>query len=78
MTVFDFSVMPVLDSRGHVKLLLAEGRNITQRTKAERALAEREARHRALLDSAPVGTVLSPWMVSSSRQCVIAQSSGRR
>jgi PAS domain S-box-containing protein len=51
----DFSLTPVLDATGKVVLLVPEGRDITERIMAQRDLAERDARNRAVLDTAPDG-----------------------
>lgn len=51
----DFSLTPVLDKSGKVALLVPEGRDITERVIAQRELAERDARNRAVLDTAPDG-----------------------
>jgi PAS domain S-box-containing protein len=53
--VVDFSLTPVLDDNGRVKYLIPEGRDITDRVNAVRNLAEREARTRAIVDTAPDG-----------------------
>lgn len=51
----DFSLTPVLDDNGQVQYLIPEGRDITDRINAVRNLAEREARTRAIVDTAPDG-----------------------
>lgn len=53
----DFSLKPVFDEAGKVVMIIPEGRDITQRICAERALAEREARTRAILDTAAEGII---------------------
>ena len=51
----DFSLTPVLDDNKQVEFLIPEGRDITDRINAVRNLAEREARTRAIVDTAPDG-----------------------
>lgn len=53
----DFSVKPIKEENGDVSFLIAEARDITERVRAEEALAEREARMRAIVDTAPDGIV---------------------
>lgn len=53
----DFSVKPVKEEDGRVVFLIAEARDITERVRAEEALAEREARMRAIVDTAPDGII---------------------
>ncbi|MCA9800972.1 MAG: PAS domain S-box protein [Cyanobacteria bacterium HKST-UBA02] len=53
----DMSVKPVKNDDGQVIYLLAEARDITERKKAEQAIAEREARMRAIVETAPDGIV---------------------
>ncbi|MBD3886481.1 PAS domain S-box protein [Phormidium tenue FACHB-886] len=48
---FDFSVKPVLDEAGQVELLIAEGRDISDRKRAEAILVEADRRWRFLLDN---------------------------
>ena len=45
--IIDFSLKPIEDSQGNVMLLIAEGRDITERKQAEKALQES---HQKLLD----------------------------
>ena len=53
-TVFiDFSIKPVLDDGGEVVLLIPEGRDISDKTKAVQALKASEARNRATLEALP-------------------------
>lgn len=53
----DMSVKPVKNDDGQVIYLLAEARDITERKQAEQAIAEREARMRAIVETAPDGIV---------------------
>ncbi len=53
----DVSVKPIKEEDGKVIFLIAEARDITERVRAEEAVAEREARMRAIVDTAPDGIV---------------------
>ena len=48
--VIDFSLMPVRDAQGQVVFLLAEGRNITEKKRAEAQLARKNEELQNLLD----------------------------
>jgi len=54
----DFSLKPLTDSEGRVVELLAEGRDITERKKAERELAQRTAYLHALIENSPLAIVV--------------------
>lgn len=68
-TIFvDFSLTPVRDKDGRVSLLVPEGRDITERMIVQHQLSEREARNRAVLDTAPDGicTVTMDGIIESA------------
>lgn len=53
----DYTIKPVRDDTGEVVLLIPEGRDITERKRAERELLEKEAHTRAIVDTAPDGII---------------------
>ncbi len=65
--IIDFSIKPIPDTDGNIKLLIIEGRLITEIKKAENELRESEAKYRAffansldgILLTSPDGTILS-------------------
>jgi len=55
MTVFDISLHPVRDEHGNVVLIVPEGREVTERQRAETALRASEARYQSLFESLDEG-----------------------
>jgi PAS domain S-box-containing protein len=56
--VIDFSIKPVPDAEGRVWLLVAEGRDITERRRTEEALIESEDRFRKIFEDGPLGMAI--------------------
>ncbi|MEO0458567.1 MAG: EAL domain-containing protein, partial [Cyanobacteria bacterium P01_A01_bin.114] len=55
IATIDFSLRPILDESGQVKLLIPEGRDISDRKRAEAALLESKQHYANLAKAAPVG-----------------------
>ncbi|MGD1905730.1 MAG: PAS domain S-box protein [Leptolyngbyaceae cyanobacterium] len=55
IVTLDFSLRPILDQSGQVKLLIPEGRDISDRKWAETALRASQRRYAKLTEAAPVG-----------------------
>ncbi len=57
-TLVDFSLKPVFDSEGRVRLLISEARDITKSRRAEEALRESEDRFRRIFEDGPLGMAI--------------------
>lgn len=53
----DFTMRPICDESGAVRYLLPEGRDVTERRRAEWALRASQAHYQALLNASPVGVM---------------------
>jgi diguanylate cyclase len=58
LATIDFSLTPIRDESGAVVLLVPEGRDVTDRKRAEDALRVSEGRFRGAFDNAPIGMAL--------------------
>jgi len=56
LLTFDISFHPIRNERGEVMLIVAEGRDMSERKAAEAALRESDSRLRAALDASSTGT----------------------
>jgi PAS domain S-box-containing protein len=55
--VLDFSIRPITDDQGNVTLLIAEGRDITERKERKQELQEVTSQYAALIEQFPDGAV---------------------
>lgn len=58
LITIDFSLNPISGADGRVRLIIAEGRNVTEERQARAALAESESRFRLAMRNAPIGIAL--------------------
>lgn len=58
LSTIDFSVKPVLDEDGEIRVLIAEARDISERKQLEKAIRRNEERFRQMFDHAPIGMAL--------------------
>ena len=70
--VADFSITPVRDPDGAVRLLIAEARDLTERKRTEELLRESEEKFRRVFEDGPLGMVIvdaGHRFVSVNRMC---------
>lgn len=58
VVLLDFSLRPIVDATGQVTLLIAEGRDITERKRLEQELIMREGRLNAFFNASPLGMAI--------------------
>jgi PAS domain S-box-containing protein len=54
----DFSIKPLFDSEGKIRMLILEGRDITKSKQIEEALRESEDRFRRIFEDGPLGMAM--------------------
>jgi len=59
--LLDFTLSPLIESDGSVKILIAEGRDISEIRRAEAALKASEEKYRAIFNNAPIGIFRSTF-----------------
>jgi diguanylate cyclase len=74
MTI-DFSLKPVFDADGRVTMLIPEGRDISERKRAEQTLRDSEQRLRLTLSASPIGLSMvaldGRWLTVNDALCEI-------